>query len=786
MRSLYILLFIIPISLLSQNSSDNSPFFKHNYNESTGKVQLHVNHLDTEFLYINSLAGGVGSNDIGLDRGKLNSTRIVKFIKKGNKLLLIQPNQKYRANSDNLQEVKAVEQAFASSVLWGFEIISSKENEYIIDISSFLLHDSNGIVKTLKDKKQGTYKLDKTRSAIEKDQLLAFPKNIEFESILTFVGEAKGSYIKSVTPSNNAVTVVQHQSFIALPEPGYVPREFHPYSGFNNINYYDYASPIEESMNKKFITRHRLEKVNPGSALSSAKEPIVYYVDSGCPEPVKSALIEGASWWNQAYTAAGFKDAFIVKELPKGAHPLDVRYNVIQWVHRSTRGWSYGASVVDPRTGEIIKGHVSLGSLRVRQDFMIAQGILAPYKGNIEDHTPMKEMALARLRQLSAHEVGHTIGLAHNFAASANDRASVMDYPHPLITLDGSQVNLSDAYDDKIGLWDKRTITYGYAEFDTDTDTEEGLNQILKETKEQGLLYMSDQDARAMGSAHPKAHLWDNGNDPIEELKRMAELRAYSLKNFGEDNLTTGTPYSESEKVFVPVYLMHRYQIEAVSKIIGGVDYNYAVKGFDNPINQPVSEPAQNAAMQVLLNTLSPQALSIPQSTLDVLLPAAKGFGRNRESFDSYTTMVFDPLNSAEALSNFVLTLMLHPDRLARVNQQNISLSNYLNAIQTRLFLNTTSNDNYMNQLSMIPQKLYVIHLIKLAKNTKIDKQIAAMAQLKLGNLSSTLKSGNTEDRKAHNLYLNKMIQTLNTQPELLVIPGVADMPPGSPIGCGN
>lgn len=515
-----------------------------------------------------------------------------------------------------------------------------------------------------------------------------------------------------------------------------------------------------------------------------AKEPIVYYVDSGCPEPIKSALMEGASWWNQAFTAAGFIDGFVVKELPKNAHPLDIRYNVIQWVHRSTRGWSYGASVVDPRNGEIIKGHVSLGSLRVRQDFMIAQGILSPYTSVSEDHAPMKEMALARLRQLSAHEVGHTIGLAHNFAASTNDRASVMDYPHPFITLKDSQINLSEAYDDKIGLWDKRTIIYGYSEFDKSTDTKEALHQTLKETKELGLLYMTDQDARPKGGAHPKAHLWDNGDDPIEELKRIAELRAFSLKKFGTENIASAVPYSEAEKVIVPLYLMHRYQIEAVSKIIGGVDYNYAVKGFEEPVNQPISEPIQNAALQPLLNTLSPQALAIPQTALDILLPSADGYGRNRESFESKTNMIFDPLTSAEALTNFVLQMMLHPERLSRINQQNISLGEYFEAIQTRIFNEINSSDHYLNQLAMIPQKLYVIHLIKLVKNAKIDKQITAMAQLKLSNLKPILNNVNSDDWKAHNMYIVKLIQTLSTQPELLVIPEIVDMPPGSPIGC--
>lgn len=784
MKYLYILILLIPGILFSQNDNDSSPFFKHKYNSSTGKVMLHVDRLDTEFLYVNSLAGGVGSNDIGLDRGKLNRTRIVKFVKKGNKLLLVQPNQKYRAISNNEEEIKAVEQAFATSVLWGFDVVNISGNEIIIDITNFLLHDSNNIVKTLKDKKQGTYKIDKSRCAVDGDQLLAFPKNIEFESILTFKGSPSGTHIKSVTPSGEAVTVVQHQSFIALPEKGYVPRKYHPYSGYNNINYFDYATPIENAMQKRFITRHRLEKKKPGEELSEAKEPIVYYVDSGCPEPIKSALIEGASWWNEAFTAAGFKDAFIVKELPADVHPLDVRYNVIQWVHRSTRGWSYGASVVDPRTGEIIKGHVSLGSLRVRQDFMIAQGVLAPYNTSEEDHSPMKEMALARLRQLSAHEVGHTIGLAHNFAASTNDRASVMDYPHPFIKINNEKIDLSDAYDDKIGIWDKRTIAYGYSEFIT--DEEKSLENILRQTKKLGLLYMSDQDARPNGSAHPKAHLWDNGNDPIEELKRIMTLRSFSLDSFGANNIRIGTPYSETEKIFVPVYLMHRYQIEAVSKIIGGVDYNYAVKGFEEAKHEAISEPVQNMALQTLLSTLSPESLAIPKSARDILLPSAKGYKRTRESFKSRNSMVFDPLNSAEALSNFVFTLILHPERLSRINQQEVSLSEYFNTIENRVFYDKGRENDYMSQLSMIPQKLYVIHLIKLIKNPKADKQIVAMAQLKLHNLTSKLVEGGSDAWKAHTSYLENMIKTLNSKPEILVLPGIAKMPPGSPIGCGG
>jgi len=780
MRLLYIILFIIPIKICAQNSDENTPFFKHNYEESTGKVTLEVTALDTEFIYINALAAGVGSNDLGLDRGKINKTRIVKFIKRGNKLLLMQPNQKYRANSTNHQEVRAVKQAFASSVLWGFEIQSTKEGIHTIDITKFLLHDSNGIIDVLKSKKQGTYKLDKSRSAVDKDQLIAFPKNIEFESLLTFVGEAKGEYIKSVAPTSQSFTISQHQSFVALPESGYKPRAYHPYSGFNHISYYDYATPIEKPIEKRFITRHRLEKKKKNR--SEAKDPIIYYVDSGCPEPIKSALIEGASWWNQAFTAAGYKDAFLVKELPSDAHPLDVRYNVIQWVHRSTRGWSYGASVVDPRTGEIIKGHVSLGSLRVRQDFMIAQGVLAPYRDTLEDQTPMKEMALARLRQLSAHEVGHTIGLAHNFAASTNDRASVMDYPHPFITLENGRIDMSQAYDDKIGQWDTRTIIYGYSQFEN--DEYQKLNRILQETKAMDLLYMSDQDARPKGSAHPKAHLWDNGSDPVDELARINILRAYSLQNFGPANLPERTPYSEAAKVIVPVYLLHRYQIEAASKFIGGVEYNYAVRGFAEPQNKPVGQAAQSLALQEILNTLTPEALAFPPQAREILLPPAKGYGRNRESFDTKTSMVFDPLSSAEALTNFVLGLLLHPERLARVNQQAGSLHHYLEAIESRLFAKSDSKDLYTKHLIMIPQKLYVIHLIKLSRDTSVDQHVSAIAQLILAKLKFTDRED--VDWRAHHLYLANLIKTTNERPEMLKLPGLAKMPPGSPIGCGG
>lgn len=771
-------------------------FFKFYWDEKGGKIWLEVDKWDSEFLYINSLSAGIGSNDIGLDRNQLGSDRIVKFSRSGPKVLLVQPNYKFRAISDMAAERESVAEAFASSVIWGFTVEAETDDKVLIDITPLLLSDAHGVADRLKRNKQGSYKIDAKRSAVYLERTKNFPKNSEFEAITTFTGDPAGGYIRSVTPTADAVTVRQHHSFVELPDDKYEPRVFDPRSGFIPTSYYDYATPIDQPLEKRFVLRHRLEKKDPAAAVSEAVEPIVYYLDNGTPEPIRSALLEGASWWNQAYEAAGYKDAFQVKILPEGADPMDVRYNMINWVHRSTRGWSYGSSVVDPRTGEIIKGHVLLGSLRVRQDFLIAQGLVEAYANGEEADPRLLEMALARLRQLSAHEVGHTIGLTHNFAASYNDRASVMDYPHPYITLDEKgDIDFSQAYDTGIGEWDKRMILYGYQDFPEGSDEKAELQKIIAENIRMGLKFISDRDSRPAGGAHPVAHLWDNGKSAVAELERLTAVREKALSQFSEKNIAPGAPMATLENVLVPLYLAHRYQVEGVAKVIGGVNYTYAVRGDGQPTNEMVADEEQQKAVNALLATLDPQFLAIPQSVIDLIPPVPMGYSRDRELFKIYTGLTFDPLAAAESSIEHTLSFLLQPQRLARVVEQHARDSKRMSLYD--LFNTVTGHQSIVKadtpmemEIKRIIQKRVLQHLLQLAGDKSIMQQVSAMALYKINQLEDDMEKSLERDAdpasSAHLTYLLQQISRFKDAPDEFKVPDAPSLPDGSPIGCGE
>ena len=770
-----------------KNLKEYSGYFDFYYEESSDKIYLKVENLNQDFLYVNSLASGVGSNDIGLDRGQLGNERLVYFEKAGNKLLLIQPNLKYRANTDNELERKSIEQAFAKSVLFGFKILSQKEGSFIVDFTPFLMEDAHEVIKRLKTKKEGTYKLDATKSALAMERTKAFPENVEFEAMLTFKGEPTGKKLQSVTPTASLVTVIQHHSFVKLPDDNYKPRVFDTRSGSNAITYLDYATPIQEDIKKRFLIRHRLEKRNPKATKSKAKEPIIYYLDSGTPEPVRSALLEGAGWWNQAFEAIGYEDAFQVKMLPEDADPMDCRYNVIQWVHRSTRGWSYGASVVDPRTGEIIKGHVSLGSLRIRQDFLIAQALMnQPFAERDTNYQPMLDMALARIRQLSAHEVGHTLGFAHNFAASANGRASVMDYPHPQLSLSDNRINFSNAYAEGIGDWDKVSVAYSYSEFNKNADEKAELNSILQKAQDKGLRFITDSDARAAGGAHAFAHLWDNGESAAEELNAVLKLRKQAILNFSKDNIKSYQPYTVLEDVFVPLYFYHRFQTEATTKLIGGLDYNYAVKGDGQFTTKPVAVNSQSDALNAIISTLEAETLAIPKDKLDLFPPRAFGYARTRESFKGKTGVSFDPFSAANTASDMTLKFLLHPQRANRLvlqkslDNSQLGLSEVLKTLVKNSF-GKQYEDSYFNELQHHINTNVLKYLMNLATNEQSYFQTKAAANAAITDISKNLL--NTE---ASSMQYGLMVKEFYEHPEKFKLKDSPKIPDGSPIGSGS
>lgn len=764
-------------------------YFNFYYSEKEDEIYLEVERLNEEFLYVPSLATGIGSNDIGLDRGQLGNEAVVKFEKAGNKLLLVQPNLKYRADTPNDAERKSVEEAFARSVLYGFEIKEEKDGKYIIDFTPFLFEDAHGVASRLKQGSHGDFRIDRSKSALYLPRTKAFPKNVEFETLLTFEGEAASGALRSVAPDSRNITANLHHSFVQLPDDDFEKRPFSPGSGAISMTYYDYSSPVYEPLEKKYIIRHRLKKTDPDAEESEVTEPIIYYLDPGTPEPVRSALLEGAKWWAEAFEELGYKNAYQVKMLPEDVDPLDVRYNVIQWVHRSTRGWSYGASVVDPRTGEIIKGHVSLGSLRIRQDLMIAQALMnKPFGERDDNYHEMMELALARIRQLSAHEIGHTLGFTHNFAASTNNNSSVMDYPHPMIRLENGEPDLTRAYDSGIGEWDKFTVKYSYGAVPAETSQEAFLNDVLLEAEQKGLQFISDSDARAAGGAHADAHLWDNSKDPALELERVLALRKQAISNFSIDNIRTGEPYSVLEDVFVPLYFFHRYQTEAAVKRIGGLNYTYAVKGGKTPVVEILKPDAQLQALQIVLRTLDAEVVAVPKEKLNLFPPRAFGYSRSRESFKSNTGVAFDALGAAATASDMTLSLLLHPERAARlvqhkaVEEDQVGLTRVLEELLAET-VKSNKKDAYLQEVQNSINHNVLQHLMNLAVHKDAVPQVKAITNLQLVELEKWLSKNRKKNPVMYRQFIEDIRHYQKDPSGFKALPVAPQIPDGSPIG---
>ena len=762
-----------------------------------------------DLIYTESLPWGTGSNDLGLDRGQISKGILVRFERTGPKLLLVELNTDFRSSATDPMEQLAVQQSFPVSVLAGFKVeAEAPDGTVLVDATNFFLRDSHHVSEVLTRAKQGSYKVDEPRSTIVLDRTKAFPKNTEVEAELTFTSDdiRDANFVSDVTPDPRSLTLREHQSFVELPPPGFTPRRFSPRAGYFPTSYRDYNAPLGEPLDQNFIIRHRLIKRDPNCTHACvAVAPIQYYVDRGAPEPIRTALIEGARWWDAAFQAAGWAPGtFRVEALPADANPMDIRYNIIQWVHRYTRGWSYGEAITDPRTGEIIKGNVTLGSLRGRQDYLIAEALLSPYvagKSFNPENDPMLQLVLARIRQLSAHETGHTLGLAHNFTASSfphnpDQTISVMDYPHPYVTLSKDGVpDISHAYGFNIGQWDKVAIDYGYREFDKNGKPVEdpaALDTILRDSEKTGLIFISDEDARPLGGAHPHAHLWDNGTDPAAELDRVLDIRTAALARFGENAIKLGTPMAQLEETLVPLYLFHRYQTEAATKEIGGLDYRYNLRG-DGQMNPSIVDPEeQKKAIAAVLKTLEPETLTLPESILSLLPPHPPALSRTQESLPSHTGLTFDPIASAEAAADLTLFVLLDPARASRLIEYHMRVpaSPSLRGVLESISKTTAERPNAGHSMSSEVERAVELRaleaMLALAVNPAASSQARAITRSHIADVLKQMTSApplqDTAEAIHRTAFIDR-IQEFERAPEKFVPAKPIDAPPGMPIG---
>jgi hypothetical protein len=750
-----------------------------------------------EFLYQVYIRTGLGSAPVGLDRSAAAETQIIAFHRSGKNVYAELETLGFRADRGSAAERAAVRESFAPSLIWsGGVLAEDADGAVVVDLSSFLTRDAFGVTDALSASKQGEFRLDPGLSYPDVGATEAFPENLEFEAHQTFAGDKPGPEVREIVPDAHLVTFIEHHSLIKLPEPGFMPRRADPRTGAIASVVTDYSAPLGEPVIYRLAHRFRLEKTDPTAARSRVVKPIVFYVDRAAPEPIRSALVDGARWWADAFAAAGFIDAFRVEVLPEGVSPLDARYNVINWVHRQTRGWSYGMGIVDPRTGEIVKGAVLLGSLRVRQDRLIFEGLVGADKtGSGAQDDPIR-VSLARLRQLAVHETGHALGLEHNFAGSTyDDRASVMDYPAPRIAIRDGALDFSDAYKVGLGSWDRFAIRWLYDQAAPGTDQPAALETIIADGYAHGQRYVADDDARPAGSANPRGALWDDGADAVAELGHVLEVRRLALERFGAGNLPRGAPLSDLRRVLVPIYLFHRYEVDAAAKTVGGVDFSYATSTDRGVAAVPVAGEQQRRALRALLGTLEPGVLDLPERLIS-LLSAGAPTPRDRQTeievFSGSPAPVFSLDAAAAAAADVVFRDLLETSRLNRVLDQGgrdprqLGLPELLATTIEAVFAD--AGGGRRAALRRVVQARLLARLAGELGDKSLSPTGAAVVHAALADLGhrlATLKRGEPEDLAAARFYADILLSPGADALKALVEreAGHAEPPPGMPIG---
>ena len=748
--------------------------------------------LSGRFIYYASLKTGLGSAPVGLDRSMSISSRLLTFRRMGKKVAVEIENPRFRATGAPAPEQAAARGSFAQSTLWiGDVAAETADGRLLVDISGLLTRDAIGISRALQGAGEREYRLVPDLSAPDPAAVRAFPDNIEFEALQTYVSATPGPEVGNIAPEAGNISFVVRHSLVRLPEAGFKPLRFDPRSGSIPIQVLDYAAPLGQPIVYELAKRFRLEKIDPSAPRSRVRKPIVFYVDRSAPEPIRTALVEGASWWQQAFEGAGFIDAYRVEVLPEGADPLDVRYNVINWVNRSTRGWSYGDGLEDPRTGEIIKGTVLLGSLRVRQDMLIFEGLVGADKVGTGGPNDPVVAALARIRQLAAHEVGHALGIAHNFAGSTQGRFSVMDYPAPRVGLVDGAPDLSDAYGVGLGRWDGFVVDWLYG---SRSDAEAAGKAVA--ALAEGLRFVGDNEARPLGAAHPHGSLWDDAADPVAELERMLAVRRAAVQRFGLGALAAGEPVANLRRKFVPVWLLHRYQVEAAAKLLGGVDFSYSVRGDGREAAARVDPAAQRRALAALLATLSPAELTVPEGLLPLLSAGWSGSSDRQFEIEIFRTSggpVFDPMAASEAAAAVTLNVLLAPDRLNRLAEQKrldpgtIGFAQTMGALSDAVFSALPADE----RLAAVQRRVATATAMAMARAQRdpaLSPVLALSLDERLQQLAGDLASrrGNEADRDWAR-GLARLLKDREALDKALAEPRRApQIPPGMPIGSGG